>query len=108
MRRAVETRGGRFAFGVSPAGEVARKQQRAHAGDVRLESQRQQIELQFDVLVEGLRHAHRHPHIGRRDGRSLHGNLQPALDLADVLGVVIEPRAVVGRRLRCEAARDCP
>ena len=85
MRPAVETQRGRFALGIRPAGEVAGKQQRADARDVGLEGQRQQIELQLDVFVEGLRHADRHGHIGRRDGRGLHRNLQPALDLADVL-----------------------
>ena len=33
-----------------------------------------------------------------RDRRGLHGDLQPALDLADVLGVVVEPRAIGRRR----------
>ncbi len=107
MRPAMETDGGRFAFGVSAAGEVAGKQQRAHAGDVRLEGQRQQIELQFDVFVEGLRHTHRHTHIGWRDRRSLHGDLQPPLDLADVLGIVVEPRRGRRRRLRCADGRGC-
>ena len=77
------------------------------ARDVRLERQRQQIELQLDVFVEGLRHADRHAHIGRRDGRSLHGNLQAPLDLADVLRIVVEPRAIGRRSIRCADARGC-
>ena len=102
MRDAVESGGGRFALRIRAAGEIAREQQRAHAGDVRLERQRQQIELELDVLVESLRHAHRHRHIRRRDGRGLHGDLQPPLDLADVLGVVVEPRAVGGARFAAQ------
>ena len=94
MRHAMETRGGRFAFGVSAAGEVAGKEQRAHAGDVGLESQGQEIELKFDVLVESLRHTDRNAQIGGRDRRGLHGNLEPALDFADVLRIVVEPRAI--------------
>ena len=94
MRHAVEARRRRFALRVGAAGQVAGEEQRADAGDVGLERQRQQVELQLDVLVEGLRHADRHLHVLGRDGRGLHRNLQPPLDLADVLGVVVEPGAV--------------
>ena len=85
MRHAVEAGGRRLALRVGPAGQVAREEQRADAGDVGLERQRQQVELQLDVLVERLRHADRHGHVCGRDRRRLHRDLQPALDLAHVL-----------------------
>ena len=65
MRHAVEAGSRRLALGVGPARQVAGEQQRADASDVGLERQRQQIELQLDVLVECLRHANRHGHIRR-------------------------------------------
>src|SRR5439155_7663837 len=99
MRPTVETQGGRVALGVNPAGEVAGKEQRTDAGDVGLEGQRQKIELQLDVFVEGLRHTHRHSHLGRCDAGGLHRNLQPALDLANVLRVLVEARTIGGAEL---------
>ena len=107
MRHAVEAGGRCRAFRVRPAGEVAREEQRADARDVGLERQREQVELQLDVLVEGLRHAHRHRHVFRRDGRGLHRNLQATLDLADVGRVVVEPLAVGGADVACACARGC-
>ena len=40
------------AFRVRANGEVAGEEQRADAGDVGAERQREQVELQLDVLVE--------------------------------------------------------
>src|SRR5580658_11278690 len=57
MRHAMEARGGCLACRVSPAGEVAGKEQRTHAGNVGLESQGEEIELQFNMFVESLWHA---------------------------------------------------
>ena len=68
MRHAVEAGRRRLTFRIRPAGEVAREEQRADAGDVGLERQREQIELQLDVLVERLRHAHRHGDVLGRHG----------------------------------------
>ncbi len=103
MRHAVEAGGRCRAFRVRPAGEVAREEQRADSRDVGLECQREQVELQLDVLVEGLRYAHRHRHVFRRDGRGLHRNLQATLDLANVGRVVVEPLAVGGADARAHA-----
>jgi len=94
MRHAMETRGGRFARWISPARQVSREQQRAYARDVRLEGQSHQIELQLNVFIESLGHADRHTHIGGSNRRSLHGDVQPALNLAYVVRVVVDARAI--------------
>src|SRR5262245_41478371 len=99
MRPAVEPQRGSFAFGVSPPRQITRKQHRADARDVSLESQRQQTELNLDVFVEGLGNSDGNTHVGWRDRRSLHCNLQPAFDLADILSVFFEPHAIGGAGL---------
>src|ERR1044071_6789539 len=58
MRPTMEPHGRRFAFGVRAARQVAGKQQRSDTRNIRLKRQRQQIELQLDVFVEGLRYTH--------------------------------------------------
>ena len=71
--------------------------------------QRQQIEVQLDVLVERLRHADRNVGIGRRVRRGLRRDLQAALDLPHVLRVLVEPRAIRRRStLDLEAATGLP
>ena len=84
--------------GASLSGYVRPVRSRAKSSvrDVGLERQGQQVELQLDVLVERLRDPDRHGHVGRGDRGRLHRDLQPALDLAHVLGIVVQTR-LVGR-----------
>ncbi len=48
--------------GYTRPGEIARVEHRGDARDVRLQGEREQVELDLDVLVERLRHAVRHVH----------------------------------------------
>jgi hypothetical protein len=68
-----------------------------------LKSQCQQVELDLDVLVEGLGHTIRHHHI-RYLGRGLRRDRQPALDLADVVRILLETYPICVRHLRHELA----
>jgi hypothetical protein len=52
MMRAGMERNRGAAFGVRANSEVAGEEQRGDAGDVRSEREREQVELQLDVLVE--------------------------------------------------------
>ena len=49
--------------GVRAACEIPRAEHRGHAGDVRLERQREHVEMQLDVLVELFRDADRESHL---------------------------------------------
>src|SRR5262249_17561284 len=102
MRSAVEAQRRSLAFRVRAARQVARKQQRSDARDVRLESQRKQIELQFDVLIEGLWNTDRDAHIGRSHSRGLHCDLKSSLDFSNVVSVLIESFAIGRARLLFE------
>ena len=57
--------------------------------------ERQEIVLELDVLVERLWHADRHLR-GGGDLRCLGRDLEPALDLPDVLHIFVDPAAVAG------------
>ena len=82
------------AFRVRASGEVARVEHRGDAGDVRAERQREQIEVQLDVLVEGLRNPDRDERVWRRGGRGLCRDLQAPFDLAYILRVLVEAQAI--------------
>src|SRR5207247_9352250 len=69
-------------------------EQRADAGDVGAERQREQVELQLDVLVEGFRNPDRDDGVGRRSGRGLCRDLQSPLNLAYILRVLVEAQAI--------------
>ena len=66
--------------------------------DVRLVRQREQIELQRDVLFERLRHANRRVRHDDARRRLLLRLLDPLLDLADVVEIVVQPGFVLRRR----------
>jgi hypothetical protein len=103
VRHTVEAGVRRFAGRVGAPGQVAREQQRADARDVSLERQRQQIELQLDVLVERLRHTHRHFDVLWRNRRCLDGNLQAPLDLLHLLRVFVEPQTIARAQVAAQA-----
>src|SRR5690606_287056 len=94
----------RAARGVRAPRQVARVEQRRDAGNIRLESEREQIELQLDVLVEGFRHADRHGG-RRRIRRSLRRDLEAALDLAHVVEVLLDASPVVVTDLALQARK---
>ncbi len=75
--------------------QVARQHEGGDSRDVRLKRQRLQIEHQLGVLVERLGHADGSlRHVQDSTRRLLLGFLNPPLDLADVVEIVADPRAV--------------
>src|SRR5262249_4262615 len=82
--------------------EIARAEQRRDARDVRAERQRRQIELQLDVLVERLGNAGRQRDFRNRR-RRLRRELDPALDLADLVGVLADGAAIADAEIAREA-----
>ena len=62
VRRAVEA-AALAALRVTARGQIAGEQNRGDAGDIRLERQPLQIEMQLHVLIEGFRHACGHHEI---------------------------------------------
>src|SRR5215471_2625781 len=71
------------------AGEIARAEQRHHAGDVGLQRKRGKIPVQLDVIVELIRNTGWFPNFRKRTGR-LGSQLKSALDLANFLRVLID------------------
>ena len=107
MRTAVETQRRSFALWIRAAREVARKQHGADPRDVGLEGESQKAELQFDMFVERLRYTDRHRHIGRRNRRSLHRDVEPPFDLTHILRVLIQAFAIGRDWTGCGDGRDC-
>src|SRR5262249_27819190 len=95
----MESQRRRFAFRIRPAGEITGKEQCADSRDIRLESQREQTELQLDVFIERLRHTDGDSHVGWCDGRCLHCNLKPAFDLPNIFRILVKSLAIVSTGL---------
>src|SRR6516165_6738764 len=88
------------AFRVTAGGQVARIQHSGNARDIGLEGQVLQVEVQFYVFVERFRHTRGHEHAfsGNGSGRLL-GDIQTALQLADVVRVFVQFGPVVRREV---------
>ena len=78
---------------IDAAREIACAEQRRHARDVRLERERDQIEVQLDVLVELLRHSRWQVDLGHV-ARRLGGKLDAPLDFANLVGVLVDGLAI--------------
>src|SRR4051812_14954457 len=74
---------------INAAGEIACAEQRRHSRNVRLEGERGQIEVELDVLIELLGNTRREVDLGDV-ARGLRSELNPSLDLADLVGVLVD------------------
>ena len=82
--------------GVVAVAPLVGKHERADAGDVALERQRDQVEHEPDVLAEVVGNSLRTSHAGRgqASGRGL-GSADPLLDLTDGRQVLVDLAAIV-------------
>ena len=89
------------------AAQLAREHQRRDARDVRLERDHLQVHQQLEVLLERRRHAGRH--VRQRDvlARRRLGALNPPLDLAHVVEILVQPPAIARRQILLQR-RTCP
>ena len=108
VRRRVEA-GGDAALRIDAARRVAAHLEREDARGVRRERQHLQVEHQLDVLVERVGHADRRLRQLARLAAGVVGLdlLDAALDLAHVVEVARQARAVGGAELACSAAPSC-
>src|ERR1700759_2020747 len=106
MRAAVEAESGNVAGGIGAAGKIAGVKNGRNACDIALERQHLQIEVQFDVFVERFRNAGRnHDAFARLGAGGFLGDVEAALDFANVVGVFIETGAVAGSEILLEAGK---
>src|SRR5207244_369643 len=91
------------AGGKTSVGEIARSQKRGDARDVPLKSQCRQVELKLDMFIKSFRHARGNFH-RRRGSRRLRGNIEPPLNLTNILRILVEPGAIAWANVLLKAS----